>query len=276
MDESERANLEQMSELAAARSRAEAAEVQLGLVREEGARRLQTVGHELRTPLTVLKGYVRLLAGGEVGRLNEQQQEFLDQCERGCHVMDRFIENLVEPATHGNDTARLRTERLCLIDVTRELVELLCPIVESRRVSLSIVNEEAAAPIECDRTRIERLLINLLENAMQAVEPGGKVEIHFRSLSNAENGDSKRVEVSVCDDGPGIPRIETEKIFDRFFRGFSARNSTGLGLGLAICQDIVTMHGGEIEVGDSQFGGARFTFRIPQSCGSKPDIGTEI
>ena len=277
MDELERVNPEEAkSELAAARCRAEAAEVQLDLVREEEARRLQTVGHELRTPLTVLKGYVHLLASGEAGRLNEQQRQFLDQCERGCHLMNRLIENLVEPPGQDRNVAPLSIEKLCLPDVTRELVEFLQPIIANRRISLSIVDEEGSVPVECDRTRIDRLLTNLMDNAIHAVEPGGKIEIHFRSLGNTGNGEVQRIEVSVCDDGPGVPRAEWERIFDPFFRGFPTRNSTGLGLGLAICRDIVTSHRGEIEVGDSHFGGARVTFRIPRLNDSKLDIGTEI
>jgi two-component system sensor histidine kinase KdpD len=110
--------------------------------------------------------------------------------------------------------------------------------------------------IHCDGALIERILVNLLENAAKYTPAGTRVEIAATTTLEA-------VEVTVSDDGPGLPAGDTEALFDKFTRGKQESAVPGVGLGLAICRAIVEAHGGRIGASRRPGGGARFTFSLP-------------
>jgi len=217
------------------------------------------LSHELRTPVTVIAGFNRLLLAEEVGPLNDEQRHFLEEAGKSCRRLDAFIANLLEV---GRRAATGLTERCAMsLEATASTVlSFLKPVLDERRIRVSTHLAPDADRVFCDPMRIEQVLINLIGNAAKYAPAGGQVELASRLVEGAPR---PRVEVVVADDGPGVAPEHRERIFERYFRAGSDLGAGGLGLGLAICRDIVEAHGGRIQVGDRPGGGSRFSFTLP-------------
>ncbi len=210
--------------------------------------------HELRTPLTVIRGQLEVLAsqpspsGEEVRRV-----ESLVQAE--IARISRLVDDLLLLAK-SEQTQFLRVEP---IDV-RPFVEQLwdgTSLLAARRFELGAVPD---GTLRADPDRLAQALRNLISNAVEHTAAGdGLVRMHVESLRGG------RLRFRVEDDGPGIPREQRERVFDRFHRTDSARDraSGGTGLGLAIVRAIVLAHGGDVSAGRSREGGARIELVIP-------------
>jgi signal transduction histidine kinase len=226
--------------------------------RSEREELLTVVSHELRTPLTVIGGYARLLLGEEVGPLTPRQRGFLDETQKGCRKLDAFVERLIGAARAPGGGEVLEVATAPLRPLVEEVAGGLAPLLEQAGVRVSLEGLPAALAARFDRARVEQVLRNLLDNAVS----------HARAtvlLEARERGDGERrlVEVSVADDGPGVPVEERQRIFEPYVRGGTAHSARGLGLGLALCRRLVEAHGGTIGVDERPGGGARFAFTLP-------------
>ena len=224
----------------------------------ERAQLLCVVSHELRTPVTVIRGYNNLLLTLEAGPLTQQQRDFLEQSNRSCERLNRFLGDLFGACgeASGSDLPDLQhasLERL-LVDVTA----LLRPLLDERDVVVELHIDRDASSAYFDPCRIEQVLTNLLTNAIRYSKPGTSVCVQSRSIP-AEN--HRLIEVSVIDTGPGVAPEDRERIFEPYVRADDG-SSGGLGLGLAICRRIVAAHGGSISVGDEPGRGSRFSFTL--------------
>jgi len=179
--------------------------------------------------------------------------------------LTRLVDELKILADLESPELVLEKKRLSLPEIIQEVVEAAEPTIQRSHLNVDIVSAEdpedaILLEIEGDRGKIQRLLSNLLSNAIRYAD--SRITIGF-GLTNMEAG---RVEILVEDDGRGIPDEDKEKVFERYYRVDSSRNrsSGGSGLGLSICSEIVRAHGGSIEVGDSQLlGGAEFRVLLP-------------
>jgi len=156
------------------------------------------------------------------------------------------------------DSARPRALRKALADVNlqaRQCSGMLIAQMEKHGISVSHHLDAANPFIECDVERITQVLLNLLLNAIQILTEGGHIRVSTRD-------DAEQLFIDISDSGPGIPLEERARIFEAFF----FRREDGIGLGLAIVQQIVTAHGGEITVGESDLGGARFSICLPRKA----------
>jgi PAS domain S-box-containing protein len=217
---------------------------------------ISIAAHELRTPLTAIKGYAELLDR----RLSAQDGREADRKSLG--IIRKQTERLSGLVNEMLDVSRIEGGRLELNSEPFDLTALVGEVVNNLRVSttthiLSLAAEPAIA-VFGDTARIEQVLINLISNAITYSPEGG--EIGVRAWT--EGG---RALVSVSDQGVGIAPEELSHLFDRFYRAPSAgvMRSGGMGLGLYICQEIVTRHGGTIRVESSQGAGSIFTFTLP-------------
>jgi signal transduction histidine kinase len=219
------------------------------------------VSHELRTPLTVIAGFNKLLLSERVGPLNDEQRRFLGESDRSCRRLDAFIGNLIEAARQSAREGPLELCEASLETTVRGVVQFLRPVLEERglRAELRLAGDAARARFH--PLRIEQVLTNLIGNAARYAAKGGRIEIATRLASPGF------VEVSVSDDGPGVPAEDRERIFRPWVRG-RERAEGGLGLGLAICRRLVEAHGGEIDVVEAAGGGARFRFTVPAAGGA--------
>jgi len=221
---------------------------------------LTIVSHELRTPVTVVTGYARLLLSEKVGTLNDEQRGFVEQSLRSCRRMNTFIANLLENSRDVGQDAPLQVHEAPVTPTLEGVVASLKPLLDERGLSVRFDFAIDTPAARFDPLRIEQVVSNLLENALKYGGPGGEITVATRPVPVKEEA---WVEVSVSDEGLGVPAQERERIFERYVRVGEQSRAGGLGLGLAICRRAVKAHGGVIGVTDSKGGGARFWFTLP-------------
>jgi signal transduction histidine kinase len=215
-----------------------------------------SVSHELRTPLTSIAGYVELLR--ERPDLPPAVASQLEVVERNSERLLRLIGDLLQSAQLTAGRALPLVRPPCdLVQVVRESVEAIAPTADA--VALTV---ETHLPDElclvADPLRLGQLVDNLLANAVKYTEPGGRVSVDLRV-------DGAQAELVIRDTGIGIPAVDRDRLFTRFFRAAVAEQQAiqGVGLGLSISKSIVESHGGRIEV-DSEVGvGTTFLVRLP-------------
>ena len=213
---------------------------------------LSAVSHDLRTPLTVIVGLADTVARGESSLPPELSRAAIELREQAMRL-SRMVENLL-------DMARLRAGRVKLLKAWQPLEEVVgssVSAVEANYPDLTIAIDLAAdlPVLEFDGVLIERVLVNLLENA---VKHGGRSEIVIRAARK-----DRAVEIKVEDRGPGLPSGGVERLFDMFERGSPETQTVGTGMGLAICKAIVEAHGGTIRAANREGGGACFAISLP-------------
>lgn len=215
---------------------------------------IATASHELRTPLTSVQMGVHLLLEGAAGELNDKQTEVLGACREDCERLDKLMRDLLDVSKieAGESHPELQAVR------TRELIsaeaEELRPQVETKGLTFQVDVPVDLPAVMADRSQIERVLANLVVNAIRYTRQG---EIR---VSAEQRGHS--VAVAVSDTGDGIPQEYLPHIFDKFVQVPGAATG-GAGLGLAISRLIVEAHGGQISVQSELGHGSTFTFTLP-------------
>lgn len=211
--------------------------------------------HELRSPLTALRGEIEVALRRE--REPEEYRRVLGANLQEVDRLSRLAEDLLTLARSDTGMMEARLEPVDLGQHVASLIERLRPRAEARRIVLSARGQTGIAPL--DASLMDRLLWNLLDNALHFAPRGGRVDVRVKRYGD-------ELELDVSDDGPGVPASDRERVFERFFRGDAARTATdaeGTGLGLSIARAIAIAHGGRIDITDSASGGARFRVCLP-------------
>lgn len=239
---------------------------------------LSKVSHDLKTPLASIRETTGALLDEVPGGLNPQQRRLLVLTEQSAVRLTGMVAKLLDLSRFeaGVFQPELRTTDIAgLVDRAVEQCEAA---YAELGLSIRVVRPDPPAFLECDRERMLQLLENLLENALKFSPPGGEIVVAARGLDSrpgevpvecwnlvpARNG-ARRLLITVEDRGPGVPEDQKELIFERFYQvdpGRSAR-SGGVGLGLTICREIASVHGGTIWVADNPGGGSRFAALLP-------------
>jgi heavy metal sensor kinase len=213
------------------------------------------LAHELRTPLTALRGEIEMAmlqprSGEETGRRLASQLEEIDK-------LKRLIDRLLTLARAEAGEIPLARDRVDLGAMSASLVDQLELVAQAKTIALERrIDDEVI--VEGDARWLERLLLNLIDNALKFTSEGGRVVIHLR-----RDGDVAAIEV--CDTGVGMAPAVVPHIFERFFRADLARSSAteGVGLGLSLAKWIVQRHNGRIDVESQPGKGSTFTVRLP-------------
>ena len=233
---------------------------------------LAALSHDLRTPLAALVGTAEMLALSQPA-LSAQQHEMAASISDKSLRMADMVTNLLDMARIQSGEIRLRVEWQSVEEIIGSAVRSAQGVRGERVLSVRI--DPDVPLVECDAVLIERVLANLLENAGKYTPPQTPVEIVVRNVE-------EEVQVSVRDQGPGVPKAQEKAIFEKFTRGNAESATPGVGLGLAICRAIVEAHRGRIWVEptrrssalegatDGAPPGATFTFSLPR--GTPPSI----
>ncbi|MEN8182789.1 MAG: PAS domain-containing sensor histidine kinase [Myxococcota bacterium] len=233
-------------------------------LRQEVSDREDMVGlmsHELRTPVTVISGYSKLLLSEEVGGLNDVQRSFMEATARSCKRLSDLIGTLLEAAAQATGEIALELQDAALAPTIQDVVGMIKPLLEQKRVRLELEVQPDAARARFDASRVEQVLTNLLGNAIRYAPPLSIIRIATRRLAT-EGSLEDQVEVSISDEGPGVPAVDRERIFEPYVRAGELQ-AGGLGLGLAICRRLVDAHGGVVGLREAPSGGACFAFTLP-------------
>jgi two-component system phosphate regulon sensor histidine kinase PhoR len=230
---------------------------QLERTREEF---VANVSHELRTPLSLIKGYVETLLDG--ARNNpEVAERFLKIIERNTNRLDLLIQDLLTISALESGRMKLNLQPIDLHAAADKVLGDLHAKADDKSVTLC--NVLPPLPARADANRLDQVFANLVDNAIKYGRANGKVTVNGRKL---EDG---RLEISVQDDGPGIPPESLDRVFERFYRVDKARSRDqgGTGLGLSIVKHIVQAHGGEVWAKSEYGKGATIFFTLPEAGG---------
>lgn len=224
---------------------------------------LSALSHDLRTPLTSLVGMADALASAK-SSMDDGTRSMAAAIRDQARAMGQLLSNLLDMAKLHAGKVQLRREWQLLEDVVSSSLNLLRALLAGRPVTVTLPRDMPL--VEFDAVLMERVVCNLLENAVKYSPPGTPVEV--RAFVEAGYAG-----IAVSDLGPGFPPADIDRVFGMFERGQSESPTPGVGLGLAICRAIVEAHAGEIAVTNRPEGGASVTVRLP--LGIPPPIEEE-
>jgi signal transduction histidine kinase len=204
---------------------------------------VSVAAHELRTPLAPIRGYVEMLLDEEVGSLTDDQREYLQTVERSACRLLTLTSNLLDVTRIEAGRVELILQPTDLPALVEAVVAEYGPQLEGRAQQLTLRIPSDLPPALCDEARAAQIIGNLLSNASKYTPRGGQIAV---TVALAE--EDGFLEVSVADNGVGIPANDQPRLFDRFFRAQSAvlTGASGAGLGLHITRSLIELHGGHI------------------------------
>jgi signal transduction histidine kinase len=214
------------------------------------------VSHELRTPLTIVGGFAETLQDPDVPA--ERRAEFARTIFSNTQRMQRIVDELLDLSRIESGHWKPRPEPVRIADAAGEVFGRVAATAESKGVVLNTGIDPAAATAYADRTALEQILLNLVENAIRHTPEGGRVSIETSPWAGG-------VTLRVIDTGSGIPPEHLPRIFERFYRADSgrSRDAGGTGLGLAIVKHLVEAHGGSVKAESAPGSGATITVFFP-------------
>ena len=241
---------------------------------------LASAAHELKTPLAVIKGYYDLLLTGSLGKLTEKQRDILDESKDSCERLVRLVSMFLNYSALESGKLVLQLRDNDLRDCLEELTKRWSEAFQRKGVRLEATFDPSIPTFRFDYQKVQQAAANLLDNSLKHTPSGGSVVMfagpHFweRRVAAASPTSERRrfrlprpnsVEVSVTDSGPGIPAEHHQEIFEDFVR--VDRNTSGMGLGLAIAKRLIQAHRGKIWVESEANSGSKFTFLLPMDQG---------
>jgi signal transduction histidine kinase len=216
--------------------------------------------HDLRSPLTVISGVISFFTSGRLGELSPEQKNMVSMMERNTQNLIELVNDLLDASKLESGTMRLDIASLDLREVIDELREtMLLPLAREKEIKLVETFPDNLPPVEADRAKLRRILLNLLSNALKFTSKGGRVEVRADLLVG------ERVRISVSDTGVGIAPEDVDRLFDKYeqTRSRATRGEKGTGLGLYITKQLVELHGSQITVKSDLGKGSTFSFTLP-------------
>ncbi|MFQ5693942.1 MAG: ATP-binding protein [Nitrospinota bacterium] len=217
------------------------------------------LSHELRTPLTAVCEFASLVLDDLPGTLTATQRECLEAVRSNGRHLAAMIEDLLHLSCIESGGMTLAIEHVDLPELAAETLQGMAPQAQRQGLRLALVTDREQVPVRGDRQRLRQVLGNLVSNAIKFTPEGGGVTVGVREESARSVA---RLEVS--DTGPGLDAEQRRRAFDRFYQGDpEGMSKSGLGLGLSICAEIVTLHGGRIDVKSQPGEGSCFAVELP-------------
>ena len=216
------------------------------------------ITHELKTPLVPIQGYSDILLSEHLGKLTDKQKERISIIKSSSETLLALISDLLDAQKLDLGQLRMKKEMKNIKKTILSIIESLSP--QAQKNKIKIISNIQDISTEYDEERIKQVLANLIKNSLTAVEPEkGVIEISVKNLPHM-------IQVSVKDNGVGIPADKQENLFKKFYQVDTSmtREKSGSGLGLAICKGIIETHGGQITVTSTPHHETVFTFTLPK------------
>jgi NtrC-family two-component system sensor histidine kinase KinB len=216
---------------------------------------IMTASHELRTPLTSIGMSIDLLLESAIKKLNEKEQQLLSAAHEDLQRLKVFVNNLLDLSRIEAGKMEMEFSSIPVLMLFEKVAAVLKTQADEKAVSLSFNTPDGLPNVKADANKITWVLSNLISNALRYTSSRGHIQLSAESFG-------PYVQISVSDDGVGIPYEYQSKIFDKFVQVKSDKALGGSGLGLAICKEIVHAHGGTIWVDSVPGTGSMFTFTL--------------
>lgn len=220
------------------------------------------VSHELRTPLTAIKGYVETLEE----EIDKKHRHYLDIINKHTDRLMNIVQDLLLLSQLEEKDVKLELEEVNLKELIRDVLKIFDQKLKEKRLTLKSNIDENISVIRGDSFKLEQMLINLIDNAINYTEKG-KIEVSL-------TGQNENVKIEVQDTGIGIPKEHLNRIFERFYVVDKSRSRKmgGTGLGLSIVKHIVLLHNGKIDVESDLGVGTRFVVTLPVTPSGSPSF----
>lgn len=229
---------------------------ELRRLKQERNEFLASVSHELRTPLTYLKGYTDVLKRKNLS--SENRQKYLAIIQEEAEHLSRLVKNLFDLAKMEQHQFSIQKEEIRLCDLLEKVKKKIEPACAEKNLFCGVsCNKDVK--IKADPERMEQVLLNVLDNAIKYTPPGKKIDVYVKD-------DPSYTEISVEDEGEGIPEEHLPYIFDRLYRidKSRSRKKGGTGIGLSIVKEIVQLHHGTIHAENKITGSTRIRIVLPK------------
>jgi two-component system sensor histidine kinase KdpD len=214
---------------------------------------LSAISHDLRTPLAAIKGAASLLLKSP-GIDPGVRLDLTTSIHEEADYINRMVANLLDLTRLESGAVRIQKEGQSVEEIVGTVTDLLEKGLKNHPLTIRVPAELPMVPM--DGSLVQQVLFNLLDNAIHHTPPGTPIDL-------SASADAVEVTVEVADRGPGIKAGEEQRIFDKFYRLTSEGKRAGMGLGLALCEAIVRIHGGRIRAENRPKGGAAFRFTLP-------------
>ena len=225
------------------------------------------ISHEIRTPLTLILGPLNKIRNNEIKK--EELNENLDLVYRNANTLDKLINQLLDFRKLQAGNLKLNLSENDLVEFIRILVNSFSNLAADKQINLKFNTVKKHLPAAFDQDKIEKIINNLVSNALKFTAAGGSVTVYLSLVFNHEEEstdkeqDKQFIEITVKDTGRGISRQNIGKIFNHFFQSKEEDGNSGSGIGLALVKELVQLHKGEIFVTSKTGVGSKFTIRIP-------------
>jgi signal transduction histidine kinase/DNA-binding response OmpR family regulator/ligand-binding sensor domain-containing protein len=253
---------ERTGELKRALTTVEAQTAQLRSLDEAKSRFFANVSHEFRTPLSLILGPVEDIRDGRAGVVPDAARGKLDTVMSNVKRLVQLVEQLLDVARLESGTLQLKAEVRDLVPLLRRITESYGSLAERKGLSFQVTCPVGGIRVRYDPDQMEKIVGNLLGNALKFTPPGGRVEL--RAVTEGEGANGWAI-VEVQDTGPGIPAAHQPRVFDRFYQVDDSprRAHGGAGIGLALARELVDLHGGDLSLRSVEGAGSTFVVRLP-------------
>jgi len=216
---------------------------------------VSNISHDLRTPISSIQGYAETLLLKQESIEKEEQLKYLDIIYKNCENLQDLVTNLFELSKLQSDQVTLNREPFFIGELVHDVANKYRILSQKRGVSINTIVSKDIPVVEADVLLIDRVLQNLIDNAIRFCKEGDTINIELKSLEKGE------VRVTITDTGSGIPQDHLPHIFERYFK--KDDRGTSSGLGLAIVKRIIDLHNSSIEVKSVVGKGTSFQFSLP-------------
>lgn len=222
---------------------------------------LSHVSHELRTPLTCIHQFASILVDGIAGEMSAEQKDHLKTILKSVNQLGAMVRDLLEASRAESGKIRIEPRCVAIGELIKQAVTMMQLVAQEKKVGLEVGVDQRIPLVQGDPGRILEVLINLIENAIKFTPAGGSVTVQASLVPT----DSDFVYLSVSDTGCGISAEARALVFERLYQDPNAIDNSrkGLGLGLFIAKELVSLHGGRIWVASEPGNGSTFSFTLP-------------